>query len=311
MTVSVGLCTYNGAQFLRNQLDSILNQTFKVNEIVICDDGSTDETHRILSEYKNNFPEIFKIFINPANLRSVKNFEKAISLCTGDLIFLSDQDDVWTQHKVMTYLDYFQRDQAIDVLCSNGYIIDDQNADIESYTLWDAPEFLLQNNKEIDYYTIFSTIGNFATGASMALKKTFIDTIIPFPVIEGFHHDEWIALKAAEQKKFAFLNEKLFHYRVHTAQQVGGISYPKNEISKEKIIHKFDYTQEPKSFRDFKTKIRTLCDKERKFKQYLDHTENNTIERLYRHIQLEKEQIYKKANSKNPLFSLLFKYLYQ
>jgi len=311
MKISVAVCTYNGEKFLHQQIDSILNQTFKVSEIVICDDGSSDETQNILSEYKNNCPEIFKIFINPSNLKSVKNFEKTISLCTGDLIFLSDQDDVWAQHKVMTYIDYFERHNDIAVLCSNGYIIDDRNVDIESYTLWDTPEFLLQNNKEIDYYTIFSTIGNFATGASMALKKSFIDNIIPFPIIEGFHHDEWIALKAAEQKKFAFLNEKLFYYRVHTAQQVGGISYPQNEISKEKIIHKFDYTKEPKTFRDFKIKIRTLCDKERKFKQYLDHTQNNTIERLYRNIQLEKEQIHKKINSKNPLFSLFFKYLYR
>ena len=87
MKISVALCTYNGEQFLKEQLDSILKQTQKVDEIVICDDGSTDATINILENYSANYPNIFHIYRNKVNLRSVKNFEKAITLCTGDLIF--------------------------------------------------------------------------------------------------------------------------------------------------------------------------------------------------------------------------------
>ena len=72
---SVALCTYNGEKYLRDQIDSILDQSLKVDEIVVCDDGSTDKTLSILAEYENKFPEIFKIHINEKNLRSVKNFE--------------------------------------------------------------------------------------------------------------------------------------------------------------------------------------------------------------------------------------------
>ena len=105
--ISVALCTYNGEKYLHQQIDSILNQTVPVHEIVVCDDGSNDQTSKILTQYQTKFPEVFKIHFNTENLRSVKNFEKAISLCTGDIIFLSDQDDIWEENKVEVFIKYF------------------------------------------------------------------------------------------------------------------------------------------------------------------------------------------------------------
>lgn len=309
--ISVALCTYNGETFICQQIDSILNQSLKIDEIVVCDDGSTDQTQNILSEYQKKFPEVFKIYINEKNLRSVKNFEKAISLCTGDIIFLSDQDDVWIENKVEVYINYFNQNSDIDVICSNGFIIDENSNKIEKYTVWDVPQFLNKNDKEIDFFRIFNTIGNFATGAAMAIRKSFADKVVPFPGIENFHHDEWIAVVSAEQNKFAFLNEKLFSYRIHSEQQVGGISYPKNENSKQKLIQKFDYKKEPKTFRDFKIKIRTLRDKEKKFQQHLEGNKNDTIERFLTYIRSEQKNIREKSKNKNLLFSIFFKYLYR
>ncbi len=311
MKISVALCTYNGEKYLHQQIDSILEQTIKVDEIVVCDDGSKDQTQEILSEYQKQFPEVFKIYINEKNLRSVKNFEKAISLCTGDFIFLSDQDDDWAQNKVEVYFDYFKQNPNIDVICSNGFIIDENSNKLEKYTVWDAPQLLAKNNQEIDYFKIFNTIGNFATGASMAIRRKFADKILPFPIIENFHHDEWIAVVSSEQKKFAFLNEKLFSYRTHSDQQVGGISFPKNEASKQKIIQKFDINREPKTLRDFKIKIRTLRNKKKKFQQYLEGNKNTIIERFLAFINIEQKSINDKMKKKNPLLYLFFKYLYR
>lgn len=307
MKISVALCTYNGEKFLRQQLDSILNQTTKVDEIVVCDDRSTDETQKILAEYENQFPKVFRIHINEKNLRSVKNFEKAISLCIGDIIFLSDQDDIWEDNKIEVYLNYFNQNPNIDVISSNGFIIDENGHKLEKYTVWDVPQFLGQ---EINYFKIFNTIGNFATGAAMAMRKSFVSQFIPFPTIENFHHDEWIAIVSSEQDKFAFLNEKLFCYRTHSEQQVGGISYPKDENSKQKIIQRFDVDREPNTFRDFKIKIRTLKDKEKKFQQYLESHENPIIEKLLASIQSERKSINDKMRSKNLLFFYFFRYLY-
>ena len=100
MKISVAICTFNGEKFLQEQINSILEQTLKVDEIVICDDCSTDNTWDILKDYKTNNPSLFQIHRNEINLKSNKNFEKAIGLCTGCYIFLSDQDDIWKNDKV-------------------------------------------------------------------------------------------------------------------------------------------------------------------------------------------------------------------
>ena len=99
MTKSVALCTYNGEKYLKEQLDSILSQEIPVDEIVICDDCSTDETTLIIKEYESQFPNVFCVFINAENLGYVRNFEKALSFCTGEIIFLCDQDDLWRKDK--------------------------------------------------------------------------------------------------------------------------------------------------------------------------------------------------------------------
>ncbi|OBW43441.1 putative glycosyltransferase EpsE [Chryseobacterium sp. MOF25P] len=309
--ISVALCTYNGEKYIREQIDSILEQSLKVDEIVVCDDGSTDQTLNILSEYENKFPDIFKIHINEKNLRSVKNFEKAISLCNGEIIFLSDQDDVWENDKVKIFSDFFEDNQNVDVVCSNGFIIDENSLQQNLYTVWDVPRFLSENKKEINYFKIFATIGNFATGASMGIRKSFVNKILPFPTVEGLHHDEWIALVSSEQKKFAFLNEKLFSYRIHSEQQVGGICYSKDEVSKEKLISRFDYDKAPKTFRDFKIKLRTLNDKERKFTAYLEKDSNENAKRFLKEVQNEKLALYQKLKSEHFALFLFFKYFYR
>jgi len=309
--ISVALCTYNGEKFLHQQIDSILNQTHKVDEIVVCDDCSTDNTHQILNDYQKRFPEIFRIYSNEKNLRSVKNFEKAISLCTGEIIFLSDQDDVWENNKVEIFNTFFALNKETDVLCSNGYIINENNQTQDLYTVWDVPEFLEENKQDIDYFKIFATIGNFATGAAMAIRRSFLNQVLPFPTIEGLHHDEWIALASAEQKKFAFLNKKLFSYRIHSEQQVGGISHQKNDASKEKLINRFDYDKKPKTFRDFKIKFRTLNDKERKFGSFLEKNADVKIKRFAEEIQKEKQVLEQNLKSEHFLFSLFFKYFYR
>lgn len=308
---SVALCTYNGEKYIREQIDSILEQSLKVDEIVVCDDGSTDKTLSILAEFKNKFPDIFKIHLNEKNLRSVKNFEKAISLCSGEIIFLSDQDDVWENNKVKIFSDFFEDNQNVDVICSNGFIIDENSLQQNLYTVWDVPNFLSENKKEIDYFKIFATIGNFATGASMAIRKSFINQVLPLPTVEGLHHDEWIALVSSEQKNFAFINEKLFSYRIHSEQQVGGISYSKDKTSKEKLISRFDYDKRSQLFRDFKIKLRTLNDKERKFTAYLEKDSNENAKRFLKEVQNEKLALYQKLKSEHFALFLFFKYFYR
>lgn len=249
MKVSVAVCTYNGAQFLRAQLDSILEQTRPVDEIIICDDQSTDGTKLILEEYQIKHPELIKVFVNVANLRSVKNFEKAVGLCSGDVIFLSDQDDVWNKNKVEIYLNYFETKPSLTVLASDGYCIDEYATRHEKYAIWQVPEFFKEQGKSFDYYASIAQIANLATGASMALRREIVSEVLPFPAIAKFHHDEWIALIAASKNQFELLPEKLFSYRMHSNQQVGGVFYPKNIHQKNELVARFDLNNTPDSFR--------------------------------------------------------------
>lgn len=100
MKLSVAMCTYNGDKFIASQLSSILDQTIPIDDIVICDDGSNDKTLEIISRIQQENPNKINLFRNPVNLGSTKNFEKAIDLCSGDYIFLADQDDIWKKDKV-------------------------------------------------------------------------------------------------------------------------------------------------------------------------------------------------------------------
>lgn len=258
MKISVALCTYNGEKFLREQLDSILNQTRKVDEIVICDDVSSDKTIEILNDYNLKNKNLFRIYRNEVNLRSVKNFEKAISLCTGDIIFLSDQDDVWVLNKVATYETYFNENPSITVLASNGYCIDEHSKVHDRYSIWDVPEFLREKNIAFDYFTFISVLSNLATGSTMAFKKEILSEAIPIPEIKGFHHDEWIALLGAKNNSFELLNEKFYYYRIHDAQQVGGVFFDKTKKIKNKFTEIFDLDSKNHSFTGIKSKIKRL-----------------------------------------------------
>jgi glycosyltransferase involved in cell wall biosynthesis len=257
MKISVALCTYNGEKYLYEQLNSILNQTLKVNEIIVCDDQSTDSTIAILEDYSKKNEGLFKIFKNEINLRSVKNFEKAVSLCTGDIIFLSDQDDSWLPEKVAAIIRYFELNPNINVVATNGYCMDENSEILDRYTIWDVPEFLRQEKLDFDYYSLITEVGNFVTGASLAFRNKFLSQIMPFPIVKNFHHDEWIAIIACKNNAFEMLNEKYFLYRVHSGQQVGGVSYNKSKKAKKSLIENYNL-KKLNSFIGFKRRLKKL-----------------------------------------------------
>ncbi|WP_281337302.1 glycosyltransferase family 2 protein [Flavobacterium eburneipallidum] len=221
MKISVALCTYNGSKYLTKQIESILNQEGTTpDEIIICDDKSTDETLKIITKYKDFYPDIFKIFINDVNLGSTKNFEKAISLCSGDYIFLSDQDDIWKKNKIQKTVAIFNQNPNAEGVFSNADLIDQNNDPIESLTIWESVFFLEKElPKPIDYFNILSKNGNIATGATMCIKSSIKEFIFPF---DGcILHDERIANILALRKSLFYSTENLISYRIHDKQQIG------------------------------------------------------------------------------------------
>ena len=98
-TVSVVMCTYNGAQYLKEQLDSIIGQTYPIHELIIQDDCSTDNTVAILKKYEADYPFV-RLYVNEHNIGYNQNFKSAVMKATGDYIAISDQDDVWFPQKL-------------------------------------------------------------------------------------------------------------------------------------------------------------------------------------------------------------------
>lgn len=132
MAVSVAMATYNGEKYIKKQLDSIVKQTCVPDEVIICDDCSKDKTVEIVNDYANNFNDIkWKIIVNDKNQGYIKNFINAIKNTNGDIIILSDQDDVWTEDKVQKICNMFlEHDDMMSV--HMDYSIIDQNDELIS-----------------------------------------------------------------------------------------------------------------------------------------------------------------------------------
>jgi glycosyltransferase involved in cell wall biosynthesis len=221
--ISVAMCTYNGAKFLPEQLESIANQIVPVDELVVCDDGSNDDTLEVLKNFGKT--SAFPVFIhsNEKNLGSTKNFEKCFSLCNGDIIFLSDQDDLWRKDKVEKHLAYYQQHPQMDAVFSDAMMIDDDSKPTNR-TIWQEIEFndVLQDKwiKGLGHEILFYSF--VVTGATLSIRKSALKRLTPFPThIPELIHDAWIAMVLCLQEKIGFVADTLIYYRIHNGQQVG------------------------------------------------------------------------------------------
>lgn len=227
--ISIAMATYNGEKYLREQIDSILNQTYKDFELIICDDCSTDSTVQIIESYID--PRI-KLFINKKNLGFKKNFEKAIKLCTGDYIALSDQDDIWKINKLELCINNIGEH---DLICTNSEIINSENIS-ENYTM---KEVLKIKKVPLDQSKIFAHLvnSNFIQGCTILAKKDFIISTLPIP--EDFrYHDYWFGIMASINNGVKYLDVTTLRYRKHDNQITTNLN---NNCIKEKIrIHPKD-----------------------------------------------------------------------
>lgn len=242
MKTSVALCTYNGEKYLSAQLDSILNQTITPDEIVICDDISKDSTVDIIHNYQKKHSNI-KVFINDVNLGFIKNFEKAIHLCTHNIIIISDQDDIWEKNKIEKTIDFFRKNPQFDGVFHDLKLMDEKNNQ-PSYLNWKniSHHTIL---KEIEAGNLFSSLiikGSFILGCAVAIRKEAIEkyALIDFP----FAHDYFIVQKLSSKNALGFIPESLSSYRLH-ADQVYGLRYKPEDKNSEKM------TQHQQYFKDY------------------------------------------------------------
>ena len=225
MKISVAFIVYNGARYMRTQLDSIIAQTHKVDEIIVCDDGSTDGTKEILEEYKKSYPDLFFFHYNKENIGHTKNIEKAIQASTGDIILLTDQDDYWETNKVETIVKWFEQNLTMNGVFTNGSLMN-SNGDLDNkYGLWDVMSFSYNkviNSQDLKLY--INTVENAVIGATLAIRNNLPFLKQPFPVIKHLVHDRWLAMNLAETNSLGILEDKLIRYRIHSDQAIGGMT---------------------------------------------------------------------------------------
>jgi len=213
--ISVAIATYNGEKHLRQQLDSILSQSYDNFEIIVSDDRSTDSTQTILDEYRSKHNIQYQV--NKKNIGYIKNFETLISLCTGDYIALSDQDDIWLPEKLEKLINNIGNNLLIH---SDASLIDENDnllkkrwkGQVESFNTFE--QFLFRN---------------IVTGCTILFKRELLKTASPFP--EGLaYHDWWLAISSSIESKITYINEPLILYRQHTTQHTGANTSSKFDI---------------------------------------------------------------------------------
>jgi len=222
MTISVALCTYNGEKFILPQLESIAQQTIIPDEVVICDDRSTDKTIELIGNFAVTAPYDLQLHKNETNVGSTKNFEKALLLCKGDIIFLCDQDDIWLPHKVEHVKKFFENNPEKKVVFTDAFMVDDNH--VVQHYLWDKIGFNKSSQKQWNKGYAFKYLvenNNCATGATMAIKKEILPGVLPFDSMNHWLHDGIIALKTSINDQIGFIQDKLINYRQHSSQQMG------------------------------------------------------------------------------------------
>lgn len=237
--ISVAMCTYNGEKYLFEQLQSLANQQLLPNELIVCDDLSTDQTIDILMRFAKEAPFLVKIFVNGAQLGVTKNFEKALSLCQGDYLFPCDQDDVWQPNKLLLMREFLDKNPSVAVVFSNAELVDEHLHSLNK-TIWDEVRFREKHQQAWRAGEAIDVLseGNRVTGCTLAMRRVFLDQALPFPThIQGFIHDAWVSFAAAIAGKIDFITTCLVLYRQHINQQIG--TRPIEPPRKVKFIERF------------------------------------------------------------------------
>jgi glycosyltransferase involved in cell wall biosynthesis len=221
LTICVAMCTYNGERFLLEQLDSFLAQTRQPDELVVCDDGSTDRTREILEKFKHKAPFSVRLYLNEQNLGFRRNFEKALSLCQGDLIALSDQDDIWLPEKINEVERVFLKYPSAGYVFHDAFLVDEQ-LNLLGVSLWDNYNFSFHLNNHFkpgEFAKYYMCLGQTILGATIAINSKLRENLLPLP--NYWAHDSWIAFAGSLIMDVIALPKKLNKYRQHSYQLFG------------------------------------------------------------------------------------------
>lgn len=204
MKISVALAYYDGAEYIEEQLTSILSQLSDRDEVILSVDRAFDGSMDMLRGFEEQDKRIF--ITNGPSKGVVKNFEHAIKMCSGDIIFLSDQDDVWLPDKVKTVRKAF-RDKEVMAVLHDAKIVDEHLNEVE-------PSFFKLRGSGTGFFK--NLWKNSYIGCCMAFRREMTEYILPIPE-DMYMHDYWIGATAECMGRVELIDEPLILYRRHSA----------------------------------------------------------------------------------------------
>lgn len=231
MRISTVLCTYNGAQYLGEQLQSILEQTRVPDELVVGDDASRDDTLQLVQQALEAHRavggapiDLVLLTRDPAERAEpygvAGNFARALAAATGEIVLLSDQDDRWAPDRVERSLAAFAQHPDASLVHGDARLVDGAGAPL-GLTLFEALGVTDEELQAIDSGRTFEAMlrRNLVTGATTAVRRELVARALPIP--DGWIHDEWLAMVAGATGRTVVLRESLIDYRQHGANQIG------------------------------------------------------------------------------------------
>lgn len=261
LSISVALCTYNGARFIREQVRSICLQTHPPVEIVLSDDGSTDDCVAVTREAwqachleRPGLDIRLQVLQNERALGVTRNFQQAVSACRAPLIALSDQDDVWHADRLEAMSRVFSARDDLLLLHSDARLIDEGGRDL-GRSLFGSLGVRASEIACIHEGRAFDVLlrRNLATGATIVFRKELLQRALPFP--DEWLHDEWLAVIASLTGGVDVLEKATIGYRQHEANQVGA---PQGSVLR--LLRKL-WTARGDMHERRAAKARALCDR--------------------------------------------------
>lgn len=246
-TVSVVMCTFNGAAFLKEQLDSILSQSYPITEFLIFDDGSTDETVSIVKLYREKHPLIC-FHQNEQNLGYNLNFEQALRAANSEVIAIADQDDYWHSEKIAKMVSAW-RDETLVMYCDSTRFSGQVPSNASP-----NPKYRRFEGGDARKLFLYNTI----SGHAMLIKKALLPLVLPFK--QGIFYDWWMGVVAASNGGVSYLPETLVYQRVHE-NNVTVLNKKANSKAKERDTYKKQLIQHLQHFRS----IPNMLDSYQKF----------------------------------------------
>lgn len=201
LDISVVLCTYNGEMYISELLDSLNNQTMRVNELLVGDDGSTDSTLEIIEKFAKKSNIHVRIIQNKVPKGAAKNFIDTTLLATGDIVFWCDQDDIWKKDKIHSMIDIMMENNNMDLLCTNLKPFYMSKPSISEKLIINKQ---YNNDKVVKVYQKSKNLSIQRSGCTMCFRKSYFISIYPY-WIEGWYHDDFIW-------KFAVIDGTAFIY---------------------------------------------------------------------------------------------------